>query len=47
MFQNSKIISVFVLVLWFLASISCVMRVVRYKQKEESFIFVTPIQERV
>ena len=40
-------ISLFVLVLWFLASISCVMRVVRCKQKEESFFFVTLTQERV
>lgn len=32
------------LVLWFLASFSCVMHVVRCKQKEESFFFVTAIQ---
>ena len=43
MFQNFKIIRLLMLVLRFLASFSCVMHVVRCKQKEQSFFFVTPI----
>ena len=39
MFQNSKITRRLMLVLRFLASFSCVMRVVRCKQKGESFFF--------
>ena len=47
MFQNSKIIRLLMLVLRFLALFSCVMHVVRCKQKEESFFFVTHIKARV
>ena len=47
MFQNSKIIWLLMLVLRFLALFSCVIHVVRCKQKEESFFFVTPIKARV
>ena len=43
MFQNSKIIWLLMLVLLFLASFSCVMEVVRCKQIEENFFFVTSI----
>ena len=44
MFQNSKIIWLLKLVLWLLASFSCMMHFVCRKQKEESFFFVTAIQ---
>ena len=43
MFQNSKIIWLLKLVLWLLASFSCMMHFVCRKQKE-SFFFVTAIQ---
>ena len=41
MFQDSKIIWLLLLVLRFLASFSCVMKVVRCKQIEESYPYIS------